>query len=606
MNAIRFLLAGTVLSAGLALRTPAWAADTVVDGTAVEQTVFLKPRDPQGEDRYARAVQSPGPLFHRFLSRDAFVQRFAPTDAQIAQVESALQQLGYTIRTVYPNHLAIAVSAPVSTTQRALGIAFARVRQGGRTGIVPVGEPVLPVSVRDLVRGMGGLDTLHVPVSQVESVPDAAPQLHTAGQALAGGKPGFLLPQDFAARYDVTPLYARGLDGRGATIGIVTLGGFDPAAARRFWQDAGIAVKPDRISLVRVGAGPGAPSNETFLDVEEAGGVAPQADLRIYEASSNGLLDGFEAAASENVADTVSASWGQAELDYFAHPGLHEGARTFLLDAFHDVFLEMGIQGQSVFLSGGDDGAFDTAKLDRVFGTPTVEDPVWNAPYAVGAPASDPAVTAAGGTTVPFSTTLADGVVLHVDQEQGWSTRYVFTQSAGQNAPIAFDTLYPKGGGGGVSSYFARPFYQAGTAGMTRTRPGQRFTRDTGSGPETLLTLPSGFDGRNMPDLSADADPRSGYQFIGIGGALLTHWGGTSFVAPQLNAVTALAVQRNGRVGALNPVLYGLGGAVSRDIAAGGNWGYAASPGYDNATGLGVLDGVRLVDALGVLSLAGN
>ena len=114
----------------------------------------------------------------------------------------------------------------------------------------------------------------------------------------------------------------------------------------------------------------------------------------------------------------------------------------------------------------------------------------------------------------------------------------------------------------------------------------------------TQVVLPSKFAGRNMPDLSADADPESGYQLIEEG-QVSNFFGGTSFVAPQLNGITALFDQGiGGRVGALNPLLYGLQNYVSTDVTAGDNWGYNAVAGYENASGNGTLDATRVGIAL--------
>jgi subtilase family serine protease len=71
--------------------------------------------------------------------------------------------------------------------------------------------------------------------------------------------------------------------------------------------------------------------------------------------------------------------------------------------------------------------------------------------------------------------------------------------------------------------------------------------------------------GRAEPDVSADADPETGYltyspAFVqgGYGPALEGGWGGTSFVAPQLNGSTAEIDSYVGhRVGFWNPAIYG-------------------------------------------------
>ncbi len=578
-------------------------------GSVLAQTVYLSLRRPAAAEAYAKAIQQPGASYHKFLTTAQFVAAYAPTDAQIKQVEATLTQLGYTIGYVFPNHLAIQVTSSAGTAEAALGIKLQRATRAGRTGIVPNGAPRIPAALQGLVRGIAGLDTLNLPhpmkVRAALSASSTTP--HKVTGALVGGTPGNYLPADFAARYDVNPIYGQGITGAGKTIGIVTLANFYPADAYSFYQQVGLTVSPTRITVVNVDGGADiAPSDalgegETDLDVEQSGSLAPGANVRVYISPNNtnaNFIDGFEAIASDNIADTVSTSWGQPELDFFADPAMGQPDSTFLIDAFHDAFLEMAIQGQSMFVAAGDSGAFDTVRGCPNSGTPTATNPVCNAPYAVDSPSNDPLVTAAGGTTTPFSFPLRSGAVLSVMQEQAWSWNYIATETAAQGKPIAVSELFSVGDGGGVSSYFKKPWYQDNVAGITKTKPGQSFTEDFGAGPVTQVVLPSNFAGRNMPDLSTDADPESGYQLIEEG-QVENFFGGTSFVAPQLNGVTALFDQGvGGRVGALNPLLYGLQNYVSTDITAGDNWGYNAVAGYENASGNGALDATRVGIAL--------
>jgi subtilase family serine protease len=116
--------------------------------------------------------------------------------------------------------------------------------------------------------------------------------------------------------------------------------------------------------------------------------------------------------------------------------------------------------------------------------------------------------------------------------------------------------------------------------------------------------LPSNFPGRNLPDVSFNADPDTGYAIYYTsdmtGFSIQTFWGGTSFVAPQLNGVSALLGEYlQGRLGLLNYPLYRLaltGQAYSgpnpplHAIAYGDNWFYQGSNGYNLGAGLGTLD----------------
>jgi subtilase family serine protease len=167
---------------------------------------------------------------------------------------------------------------------------------------------------------------------------------------------------------------------------------------------------------------------------------------------------------------------------------------------------------------------------------------------------------------------------------------------------------FPGGSGGGVSIIFPLPGYQYDVRGTRRSQRGQKWVLD---GVPTY-TLPADFRGRNVPDVSFNADPETGYQLYYTsdvsGFSISTFWGGTSFVAPQLNGVTALLGQYldDRRVGFFNFALYGLAasngassGAVAlHPIASGDNWFYHGSNGYNPASGLGTLDVANFARAL--------
>jgi len=175
------------------------------------------------------------------------------------------------------------------------------------------------------------------------------------------------------------------------------------------------------------------------------------------------------------------------------------------------------------------------------------------------------------------------------------------------------------GGGGGFSVVEPRPSYQrlvSGTANyhgeqyLTPTDfqsvvSGTNFTEPTSWNVTSTPPLVSGgASGRAEPDLSADADPYSGYllyepSFAGVGKPVLqAGWGGTSFVAPQFNGSTAVIDSDLGhRIGLWNPSIYSFarGSAspvtpLSQASSNNDNVFYTGNPGqlYNPATGLGV------------------
>jgi subtilase family serine protease len=125
---------------------------------------------------------------------------------------------------------------------------------------------------------------------------------------------------DFDGLYDVNPLLEEGITGAGRTIGIVTLAAFTPDDEFVYWKSLGLKVNPNRITIVNVDGGPGAPSDvsgsdETTIDVEQSGGIAPGANIVVYQApnTSQGFVDVFAKAVDDNTVDTMSTSFGSPE-----------------------------------------------------------------------------------------------------------------------------------------------------------------------------------------------------------------------------------------------------------------------------------------------------
>jgi kumamolisin len=163
-----------------------------------------------------------------------------------------------------------------------------------------------------------------------------------------------------------------------------------------------------------------------------------------------------------------------------------------------------------------------------------------------------------------------------------------------------------------VSFEFAVPFYQRGLTGVQTTRPNQAFIDEDTVAPSTLIDIPAHYAGRNVPDISFNADPDTGYvlnytsSVSGFGKD--TFWGGTSFVGPQLNGVVGLIGEYvHSRLGLLNVPLYELAktsgaytgnGAPFNAIECGNNDFYYGRDGYSLAAGIGTLDVANFAEAL--------
>ncbi len=201
------------------------------------------------------------------------------------------------------------------------------------------------------------------------------------------------------------------------TIGIVTLASVDPSDPEFFWSNVlGITTKANRITLDNVDGGSGPVSDatgsgETTLDVEQSGALAPDANIVVYQAPNTdvGFVDGFYTAASQNIADSVSSSWGESESEIQAavDSGVESPAYA---NSFDDAFLELAAQGQSAFVSAGDFGAYtaveDSGRRTCRPGTRTA---------ARGSPRR-------GGTTLPgtIPLTATDSATIRTERTWGW------------------------------------------------------------------------------------------------------------------------------------------------------------------------------------------
>ena len=197
--------------------------------------------------------------------------------------------------------------------------------------------------------------------------------------------------------------------------------------------------------------------------------------------------------------------------------------------AENTLFQEAAVQGQTIVAASGDAGSDDCST-----GQVGVDDP-----------AAQPWVTAVGGT------------------------------SAHAGADVAWDDALGASGGG-ASSLWARPSWQ------------------TASQPQSAVTCgAAGSDCREVPDISADADPDTGYAAF-YRGAWQTV-GGTSVAAPTMAALVGLADSSPActghPLGFIDPALYAHAADIA-DVTSGTNSfagvpGFSAGPGYDMVTGLG-------------------
>jgi subtilase family serine protease len=399
--------------------------------------------------------------------------------------------------------------------------------------------------------------------------------------------------------YDYNPLYEKGYlgsnpkTGASVPVGIFELESNFTTDPQGFDNCYGIGTKVGYVQVDGTNGSPSAANSdgfETALDIETISALAPNADITVFQGNGDaptGWLDTFDTIVERDTDKVVSVSYGACEELESTLVGSSPQAEL-------PLFEEAATQGQTFVVSSGDAGA-EGCRLDTDTQLAAVDDP-----------AADPFVTGVGGTfiasvgdpeaatpTAPTETTWNGGVVQDSDDTDG-------------------------AGGGGLSTEWLMPSYQlnapaslgvinAESEGLT----GLAGTICSGSLGTQVLDAPdsASYYCREVPDVSADASPYSGYNVYYDGA--YAGVGGTSGAAPVWAALFALADSVPGcQIGFANPVLYAIAGSSRyahdfNDVTVGdndlgvSNGGYfKALTGYDMATGLGTPNAANLVPDL--------
>ncbi len=232
--------------------------------------------------------------------------------------------------------------------------------------------PELPHSVAGLVQGVLGLDDLALPrplaLRRAGAAPaqagsgGARPRVVTGGpqpcstaSSAAASMPITYTADQIASAYGFSKLYEAGEEGAGVTVGVLELEGNFPSDIAAFQQCYGTNAS---VSYVSVDGGPPPPdaSNfdglETELDVEQVIGMAPRANVLVYQAPNTEASNEYDvesAMVSQDLAQVISISWGLCEPfvgAVYAH-------------AENTLFEEAAVQGQTVDAVSGDTGSED-------------------------------------------------------------------------------------------------------------------------------------------------------------------------------------------------------------------------------------------------------
>ncbi len=568
-------------------------------------TVALSPRDPIALSSYAAGVGNQNSSDYRhYLTPSQFRARFAPSRSTIVKVEAELRHQGLHLGLVTANGLAIHVWASGAAIEHAFALSLVRVRLGnGRDAIYNSRAPAVNANVAPEIQAVVGLSS----VAEMQRLDIAHSASHgatrgsstRAGKIVTGGPQpclkasevapgqGAFTADEIANAYDFSGVYGTGDLGQGVTIGVYEL---EPNSSADIAAYQSCYGTDTAVGYVKVdgGAGKGIGQGEAALDIEQLIGLAPEAKLLVYQGPNNnsdnpgtGPYDTLAAMIGQDQVKVISNSWGECE-------SLEGSADA---QAENTLLEEGATQGQTFVTAAGDSGSEDcwiAPPGGNANNTLTVDDP-----------GSQPFALAVGGTSLT---------------EVGPPPTETVWDDDNPNITYASFGVQQGAGGGGISSLWPMPSYQATSISAL----GVVNTASSG----TPCAASTGSYCRELPDVSADADPMTSYldywNGIGTSPRAESGWqgtGGTSGAAPVWAALFALADAsrecRGTLVGFANPTLYGLASESQatyfNDITTGNNdftpsgnnsGQYAAAMGYDMASGLGTPKAAALVPAL--------
>lgn len=586
------------------------AADMPLKGITL---VFRRSTAQQADlDALLAAQGNPAsPVFHQWLTADAFAARFGVADADIAKVRTWLQAQGFAVDGVARSRDRIVFDGTAGQVAAAFGTQLHHYGYANRRYLAPASDLTVPADLSSLVAGVSRLSTFHPHrLSKLRSA--AAQPAYTSSQT--GNH--FLTPSDVATMYDLKSTYGAGYNGRGQSIAVIGQSYISTVPIVAFQSGANLQANLPTMILVPNTGQDGVDvledgdEGESQLDVEYAGGMAPGANVYFIYTGDDGnadVFDSLEYAIAENVAPVITLSYGQCET-------LVNQAEMNIVRA---EVQQANAQGQTVLSSSGDDGSTDCSGNGGASAAQQVA-------VVADFPGTVPEVTSMGGLQMAAGTFTAS--LLNTQYWQGATGSDTISSLLSYVPEVVWNEDTSTGissGGGGASTLYTRPAWQAGVPGIPAGT--QRLVPDIAL--QASINSPGYIYCTSDPsDLSLEGITTDCVTGLRSSSSTFQVAGGTSFAAPIFAGMLAVLnqVTHSTGQGNLNQTLYGLAGnsttyaSAFHDVTSGTNGciagssvcstagasQYAATVGYDEASGLGSVDFAKLAAAWPVASTA--
>ena len=605
--------------------------------------LLLLQRSPEQEaalEDFLQDAHTPGnAAFHQWIKPEEFGRLYGPADSDVSAVTGWLESHGLTVNRVNAGRLAIEFSGTAGQVSEAFQTEIHRYQVNGETHLANATNPSVPAALAPVIAGLVPVNDFH-PKPRLAVLGEAQFNARTHETApqwtypSGSGEVFLMTPGDFAVQYDINSVYKSGITGSGQTIAIISASNVDLSLVQAYQTLFGISTTLPQVVVDGTDPGLTDAATEAYLDLEVAGSVAPGASVVLYTSGGTVLTDGLSLAAlravEDDVAGIISTSYGECELE------LGQSGNAF----WNALWQQAAAQGQSVFVSAGDNGAAGCDDFDtqQVAYSGLQVNGIASTPYNVAVGGTDfyysqyagssSAINTQLSTYWTTSTTTSPAVSLvQAVPEQAWNDFFGYNLAdGGKPATLASQVIIAGSGGMSSSALYS------GTTGSGYSKPAWQ----TGTGvpadgvrdlPDLSLFAANGYNYSFYPVCANPGDCSSG-NLNGNGTEVITGVGGTSVSSPSMAAIQALVNQSTGSwQGQADFIYYPLAAhqtpqtAVFRDVTVGGNHvacyatsancvagssatnssgyniesGYSAGTGFDLATGLGSVDVANLI-----------
>ncbi len=514
-------------------------------------------------DALVEAQHNPeSPLFHQWLTAAEYGARFGASQQDVARITRWLAGHGFTVDEVPISNRQVIFSGTAGQVEDTFHTEIHHYLVGGASHIANTQDPQIPSALAGVVSGIVSLHDFRS-VSQIRSRTTLSER-----PQYSNGSTHYLFPADWATIYNLNPLYNAGTSGAGTSIAIAGRSNINLLDVSQFRSASGLPANSPTVILVNKNPGLVAgDQDESTLDVEWSGAVAPAATVKLVVGASTATTDGIDLSAQYVVnhatAQVMSTSYGSCEAD------MGSAEMSF----YNSLWQQAASEGISSFVSSGDAGAAGCYGGSSTSASGTGVNGLCSSPYS----------TCVGGTEFNESSNSAPYWSSTNGAGSGSALNYIPEEVWNESGTNGGSGLWSSGGG--ASLYFAQPGWQKGVSGAGAAN-GMRA----------------------VPDVAMSASGHDGYMIVENGNYYVI--AGTSAASPSFAGVMALVVETRHGLGQgnANPSLYALLNAskspfhatLSGNNSVPGVTGFTASgASYNLATGLGSVDGTVLAGEWG-------